>query len=174
VARGRRAVGHAGDRLRPLLLVPDLLRGAAGGVRLVARGHRGGVLDLVRRAGGALTRRRDARGPLRATPGHARRRLPARRRLCPVGPDRLAVGALPGDGSAGRGRRVRGELDPERGADRTVVHRAARQHDGARVLGHGRGPAGDRPARPVVDRWIWLARCLYWPRAWLADSPMSV
>src|SRR2546426_7702959 len=102
VARGRRTVGHVGDRLRPLLLVPDLLRGAAGGVRLVARGHRGGVLDLVRRAGGPLTRRRDARGPLRATPGHARRRWPARRRLCPVGPDRLAVGALPGDGRAGR------------------------------------------------------------------------
>src|SRR5262245_18815329 len=47
VDRGRRGVGHAGDRLRPLLLVPDLLRGAAGRVRMVARVHRGGVLDLI-------------------------------------------------------------------------------------------------------------------------------
>src|SRR3989441_2162927 len=75
VGRGRRAVGHAGDRLRPLLLVPDLLRGAAGGVRVVSRGHRGGVLDLVHRARNALAGRRDARGPPRATPDRKSTRL---------------------------------------------------------------------------------------------------
>src|SRR5207245_7192833 len=58
VGRGRRAVGHAGDRLRPLLLVPVLLRGAAGGVGVVAGGHRWGVVDLVHRARSALDGRR--------------------------------------------------------------------------------------------------------------------
>src|SRR5439155_10744915 len=53
---GRRGVGHAGDRLRPLFFVPGLFRGAAGGVRLVPWGHRSGVLDLVDRAGGVLAR----------------------------------------------------------------------------------------------------------------------
>src|SRR5206468_4184858 len=54
----------------------------------------------------------------------------------------------------------RGELDTERGADRAVVHRAARQHDGAGLLGHGGGRAGDRPALAVVDHRVWLARRL--------------
>src|SRR5258706_13189640 len=37
VDRGRRGVDHAGHHLRPLLLVPRLLRGAGGGVRMVPR-----------------------------------------------------------------------------------------------------------------------------------------
>src|SRR5213594_1621321 len=90
VERGRRAVGHAGDRLWPLLLVPDLLRRPAGGVRMVSRGHRGGVLDLVRRAGDALAGRGDARRPFRASPGHARRRVPAGMLVCALRPDRIA------------------------------------------------------------------------------------
>src|SRR5437867_5865962 len=110
VGRGRRAVGHAGDRLWPLLLVPDLLRGAAGGVRLVARGHGGGVLGLLDRPGAALARHRDPRGPLRSAARDPRGDGPARRRVRAVEPDRVVVVALPCDGRARRGRGRRGGL----------------------------------------------------------------
>src|SRR5437773_10297899 len=137
---GRRpGLGDPGHRLRPLLRVPGLLRGPARGARLVARGHRGGVLDLVGRAGRALAHDRDPRGPPGPAPRHARRGVPARRRVCAVEPDRLVVVPLPDRGRAGGDRAVRGELGAERDADRAVVHRAAEQHAGLAFSGMGAG-----------------------------------
>src|SRR3989475_371162 len=137
---------------------------ASQGGLLHPRGRRSGGRDLVDRAGRILARGGDPRGPHRTAPGHARRGLRARQCVCPGEPDRFALVALPGDGGTGRSRGVRGELDTERGADRAVVHRAARQHDGSGVLGHGGGRAGDRPARAVADHRVWLARRLSRPR----------
>src|SRR5262247_3579872 len=142
VDRGRRGVGDAGDRLRPLLLVPDLLRCAAGRVRVVARVHRGGILDLIDRSGDALARGGNARGPAGGSTGDARRGVPAQRRLRVVEPPRIAVVALRRDGRPRRGGGVRGQLDPERSADRAVVHHPAEQHDGPSLFGDGCGRAG--------------------------------
>src|SRR2546422_2875070 len=144
-------MGHAGDCVRPLLFVPGLLRRAAGGVRLVARRHRGGVLDLVDRAGDARARGGDPGGPRGATPGHARRGVPTQRRVRLVEPDRITLVALRGDGSAGRVRVVRRELGTERGADLALVHRAAGPHSWPCPLRHWGGAAGARPPATVVN-----------------------
>ena len=168
VDRRRLDLGHAGHRLRPVLLVPRLLRRAPRGVRLVSRRHRAGLFHLVDRPGVVLAGGRDAGRPRGAAPRDAGGRGRPGRSVSPLERRRLAVVALSRHGRSRRRRRVRGELGAERGADRGVVCPPPGQHDGARVLRHGRRRPGDGTARPVAHRRPRLAHGV--PRAGRGDA----